>query len=74
LLIVHHQHRAFELRGSSALDVEPALRTRLRGIRILGPTVRAEHSATYLSTAFKAREAYRSEIALLKRILLSARA
>jgi hypothetical protein len=41
-----HQHRALELRGRSALQVEAALAAGLRAIRVLGPTIRAEHSST----------------------------
>jgi hypothetical protein len=42
---VHHEHRALELRGRSALQVEPALLAGRRRVFVLSPTVRAKHAA-----------------------------
>ena len=42
---VHHQHRALELGGRRALQVEAALCASRAVIRILRPTVRAKHSS-----------------------------
>jgi len=43
---VHHEHRALELRGGSALQIEPALLASCRRVFVLSPTVRAKHEST----------------------------
>jgi len=54
LLLIHHQHRPFELWGRRPFDVEPAFRARLHVVRILGSTVRAEHSDTSVRGGLRA--------------------
>jgi hypothetical protein len=44
-LRVHHEHRALELRGSRALQIEPALLAGRRRIVVLSATVRAKQAA-----------------------------
>ena len=73
--LVHHQHRALELRRR-ALHREPALRAGLSGFRILSPTVRTEHreppqndgecaertAAAYRATSVELRVIHRPDV------------
>jgi hypothetical protein len=64
---VHHQHRALELRGAGALQVEATLAASRRRIRILGPTVRTEHSTPPVPAPGRWwRRAYTANVASLK--------